>query len=337
MADTTTSVSTLKETGGKELLPSSSTMDGKYSKTTVVYKTVGELSIEATVYYRTHPPPPTARRPAILWIHGGGLVFGTKDWLPSEQLERYKQQGYVVVAMDHRLTPETKIPAIVEDVQDALHWMSHDGASSFSIDPDRIAVVGHSSGGYLALLSGTFSSQSHDRPKAIVSLYGFIDLTGDWTVQPNRAFNPHLAPISRAAALASVGTTELASDTATFDPEGRPMFFFDCKQQGSWVFEATGVDPNNANNTEWFRPYEPIRLVSAAHPHTLLIHGDKDTDVPVQQSMAFSAEAELERNNVPTTLIRHSEWPHLVDMTIADDLHVQQALDQMMIFLQTHL
>eukprot|EP00977_Amphora_coffeiformis_P027675 scaffold34631_cov251-Amphora_coffeaeformis.AAC.4 len=319
----------MTETGGKRL-PSATAAD-RYLKTTVVYKTVGQLEIEATVYRNhQHRHHQESLRPAILWIHGGGLVFGTKEWLPQAQLDRYLEKDFVVVAIDHRLVPETKIPKIVQDVQDALHWMKAcDGGALFHIDPNRIAVVGHSSGGYLALLTGTFPQ----KPKAIVSLYGFCDLTGDWTTKPNTKFNPHLEPISRAQALQSVGRAEIASDTANFDPEGRPKFFFHCKQQGSWVLEATGVDPQNNANAKRLTPYEPIRLVSSAYPPTLLMHGDKDTDVPVQQSIQFSAE--LQQHKVPTALIRNPEWPHLFDMV--DDPEVQEALDQLIVFLQTHL
>src|SRR5438128_441296 len=75
-----------------------------YSKQTIVYKTVGECRIHADVYRM----PGDDVRPAILWIHGGALIVGSRENIRTEQLKRYLDAGFAVVSMDYRLAPETK-------------------------------------------------------------------------------------------------------------------------------------------------------------------------------------------------------------------------------------
>lgn len=141
-------------------------------------------------------------RPVIIWIHGGALISGTRKWVPPGQLRRYLEAGYAVVAIDHRLAPETKLSGILEDIEAAYRWVYQEGKALFRIDPYRIAIVGHSSGGYLTLLAGIRSSP---RPRAPVSFDGFGNLTGDWTVKPSASCGQKPA-VSRSQALAVVGT-----------------------------------------------------------------------------------------------------------------------------------
>jgi dipeptidyl aminopeptidase/acylaminoacyl peptidase len=79
----------------------------------------------------------------------------------------------------------------------------------------------------------------------------------------------------------------------------RLRFYVYCRQQGLWPKEVTGHDPDA--EPEWFTPFCPVRNVSPEYPATLLLHGDQDTDVPVQQSILMS-EA-LEKHRVPHELM----------------------------------
>src|SRR5258708_16420235 len=83
--------------------------------------------------------------------------------------------GYVVVSIDYRLAPETKLPAILEDVEDACKWVRDKGPGLAHIDPKRIAVMGGSAGGYLTLTAGF---RANPPPQALVSFWGHVDLAG---------------------------------------------------------------------------------------------------------------------------------------------------------------
>ncbi|MGR4878302.1 alpha/beta hydrolase [Streptomyces sp. LARHCF249] len=92
---------------------------------------------------------PHQARGAVVWLHGGGWVGGDLDtehlWAaPMAQLS-----GAVVITVNYRLSPENRFPAALDDVYAVLNW-THDHAAELGIDPDRIAVGGHSAGAGIA-------------------------------------------------------------------------------------------------------------------------------------------------------------------------------------------
>jgi acetyl esterase/lipase len=103
-----------------------------------------------------------------------------------------KAEGCAVVSVDYRLAPETKLPDIISDIEEAFRWLAGGGAKQFHLDPRRIVVAGASAGGYLTLVAGY---RVRPKPKALVALYGFGDLIGDWSTKPNPY--PELRKISR--------------------------------------------------------------------------------------------------------------------------------------------
>ncbi|MGE3780116.1 MAG: alpha/beta hydrolase fold domain-containing protein, partial [Pirellulaceae bacterium] len=139
----------LKKSSGGDAQRSARTGDDA-ERQTFTYKTVGELPILADVYRL----PGDDVRPVIVWIHGGGLITGSRGGPRLDQRRRYLDAGYAIVSIDYRLAPETKAAGIVQDVQDAIAWVRTQGPQLFQIDPRRLAVVGHSAGGYLTLMSG---------------------------------------------------------------------------------------------------------------------------------------------------------------------------------------
>lgn len=92
--------------------------------------------------------PATQLRPAVLGIHGGGYVLGTRFFATSELIELAERYGVVGVAVEYRLAPEHPAPAAAEDCYAVLHWMAS-YATELGIDPDRLIVSGASAGGGL--------------------------------------------------------------------------------------------------------------------------------------------------------------------------------------------
>jgi acetyl esterase/lipase len=272
-----------------------------YSKRTYVYKTVPGCPIQADVYL----PPGEERRPAILWLHGGALIFGDRTALPLAQLERYLEAGVALVAIDYRLAPETKLPGILEDVRDAYDWVRNQGPGLFNVDPDRLAVVGHSAGGYLTLMAGF---RLYPRPKALVSFYGYGDIVGEWYSRPDRHYNQDPA-VSPEAARQGVSGPVIAGSQAVGSEDPRWLFYLYCRQQGLWPQEVAGHDPHT--NPRAFDSFCPIRNVRQDYPPTLLLHGDEDTDVPFEQSQQMAAA--LQEQHVPHRLITMEGLGHGFD------------------------
>jgi acetyl esterase/lipase len=66
-------------------------------------------------------------------MHGGALILGSRTGIMRPFKAGLLEQGYVIVSIGYRLAPETKLPAIIEDVQDAWKWMQEQ-ARRFGID-----------------------------------------------------------------------------------------------------------------------------------------------------------------------------------------------------------
>jgi len=146
------------------------------NKTTIVYKKNSEFEINGDFYATSKD-----NAPVIVYIHGGGLVWGSKEDLKEEQIHFYLEDGFNIFSIDYRLAPETKLPEIKTDIADALLWVKQEGTKHFNYDPNKIVVIGGSAGGFLSLLTGIFEV----KPNAIVSFYGYGDLTGDWAHRPS--------------------------------------------------------------------------------------------------------------------------------------------------------
>ena len=247
------------------------------NKRTYTYKVVGNCRIQADVYQASGRRP----RPAILFLHGGALILGRREGIHPGQLDRYLNAGYTLISVDYRLAPETKLPAIIEDVQDAFRWVRERGPELFHIDPDRLAVIGRSAGGYLTLMAGFCV---HPRPNALVSFYGYGDIAGPWYSRPDPFYCREPA-VTRAEADAAVGD-QVISNAAGPEHQNRGRYYLYCRQQGLWPKEVLGRDPDKQPCD--FDPFCPVRNVTAGYPPTLLLHGDEDTDVPYEQSVLMA-------------------------------------------------
>jgi acetyl esterase/lipase len=272
--------------------------DRAFSKETFTYKTIGNTNIKADVYRLAGQ----GLRPVIIWIHGGALILGSREALPADERERFLRAGYVVVAIDYRLAPETKLPEILKDVEDAHRWVRDKGPTLFRIDPHRVVAVGQSAGAYLALMAGV---RVQPRLKAVVSFYGYGEIAGKWYSRPD-AFYLSQRRVTKKDADGVVGGQVLSE--SPFGP--RNDFYVYCRQNGLWPQEVAGLNPDT--EPEKFEPYTPERLVTSAYPPTLMLHGDRDTDVPFQMSERMAAV--FKRQRVDHRLYRMEGFNHLFDV-----------------------
>lgn len=98
---------------------------------------------------RLYRPNTESRSPAVVYLHGGGLVMGTNHSFEPLARELAHASGATVVAIEYRLAPESPPPAQFEDAYAATEWVAAQ-ADNLGLDPGRIAVVGDSAGGSLA-------------------------------------------------------------------------------------------------------------------------------------------------------------------------------------------
>ena len=129
------------------------------------------LGVRARV---TRPTVSGTHRPAVLWVHGGGMVLGSPQFESLTTGHLARELDAVVVSPDYRLAPEHPFPAPLDDCMATLRWMC-ERADELGIDADRIAVGGASAGGGLA---AAVAQRSHDERiplRAQVIIYGMLD------------------------------------------------------------------------------------------------------------------------------------------------------------------
>jgi acetyl esterase/lipase len=264
------------------------TSGAEISRQTFTYKTAGDCAIKADVFSAAG----AESRPVAVWIHGGALIMGDRRGINRTLRDALVEAGYVVISIDYRLAPETKLPAILDDVKDAFAWIRSQGPENFRGQADRLVVLGGSAGGYLTLCTGFLIEP---RPKALVSFWGYGDIDGPWYSRPDTFYRRQpLVPESEARA--AVGTRTISEPDSQ---NQRFRFYLYCRQNGLWPKEVAGHDPDAEPRT--FDAFCPIRNLEKRYPPTLLVHGTNDTDVPHEQSVQM--DRELARQGVPHELI----------------------------------
>jgi len=147
----------------------------------LTYKQIDGIDLKLDIYKDKELKEPA---PVLIFIHGGSWSKGKRsDYLPY--LLDFAQKKYITATVSYRLSGVAKFPAAVEDVKCAVRWI-RENASEYNIDADKIAIVGGSAGGHLALMLGytddnEFAKECNDsvssKVNAIVNIYGAIDLT----------------------------------------------------------------------------------------------------------------------------------------------------------------
>ena len=129
---------------------------------------------EVEVFF--HPGGAPSKNPVVFELHGGGFAFG--DASESDALCEHlrKDLEIAVVSVNYRRSPKHPFPAALEDVYDAMLYF-HDHAFVYGIDPDRMAVFGHSAGGNLTAAVSLLARRTGAFPiSAQLMTYPYLNL-----------------------------------------------------------------------------------------------------------------------------------------------------------------
>jgi acetyl esterase/lipase len=118
----------------------------------VTYITPPERDLRLDVYQPEVAPAVGTLYPAIVVVHGGSWQYLDKGGYFEPHNRYLASQGYVVFDIQYRFSTEAVFPAQLEDVQCAVAWVRAN-AEQYQVDPSRIALLGRSAGGHLALLA----------------------------------------------------------------------------------------------------------------------------------------------------------------------------------------
>ncbi len=188
--------------------------------------------------------------PLLIWVHGGGWQNGSKDGCPPLR-NGYASRGYAVASLNYRLSGHAVFPAQIEDCKAAIRWLrAH--AAKYRLDPERFGVWGSSAGGHLVALLGTSGGVK------------------EFDAGPNPGVS------SRVQAVCDYyGPTDFEVFVST---PGYERHAADESPEAKLLGGAVKDNPQKA------RRANPITYVTPDDPPFLIVHGDKDGTVPINQS-----------------------------------------------------
>lgn len=114
----------------------------------IVYQVANNQSLKLDVWYQ-HDVKTLS--PTLVYIHGGGWIFGIKEGSILQFLP-FLEKGWTVVNVEYRMASSSLAPAAVEDTRCALRWVIRN-APQWRFDTSKIVLMGHSAGGHLSLIT----------------------------------------------------------------------------------------------------------------------------------------------------------------------------------------
>jgi acetyl esterase/lipase len=205
--------------------------------------------------------------------NGAGVVFCVSGgWFSSKEsinplaMIEFVKRGYVVFAVVHGSQPKFTIPEVLDDMHRAIRFI-RTNAGKYKVDPDRLGITGGSAGGHLSLMMGTTGKDGAEKA-------------------PD--------PVNRASSkVAAVACFFPPTDFLNYGKEGYVMMGNGTLSGFKAPFDFHEMNPktrafdaitDEKKRLEIGKAISPVYHVTKSTAPTLLIHGDADKLVPLQQS-----------------------------------------------------
>lgn len=222
--------------------------------------------------------------------NGAGVIFCVSGgWFSAHEsinvgfLNEFLKRGYVCFAVVHGSQPKFTIPEVLDDMHRAVRFVRHH-AKEYGVDPERLAITGGSAGGHLSLMQGTAPKEGDPKAKD---------------------------PVDRESSkVAVVGCFFPPTDFLNYGKEGAVMLGRGTLKGFKAPFDFTRFDPavnafeliaDEKKREEIGKQISPVYHVTESSAPALIIHGDKDTLVPLQQAERMIAAYEAKK--VPCKLV----------------------------------
>lgn len=212
----------------------------------VAYAQVDGRTLLVDIYL----PRYTAEAPLLVWVHGGAWSRGSKSSVGPLALTK---SGYAIASVDFRMSGEAPFPAQIHDIKAAIRFLRAE-ADTYGYDAERVAIGGNSSGGHLAAFVGVTNGDAGlegevgdhlDESSSVQAVLDYYGPTNLATILPQST--PHGLSVRQPALDLLIGG----------QPEAVP-------EMAELASVVTHVDPSD--------------------PPMLILHGDQDPQVPINQS-----------------------------------------------------
>lgn len=198
-----------------------------------------------------HLPLKTARPPLLIWVHGGAWRAGSKTNMPLTSLVR---DGYAVASVDYRLSPQGKFPAQIHDLKAAIRFLRGHG-HEWRLPTGKLVIAGDSAGGHLAALVGVSN--------------GLMELEGTVGTDPTQSSDVQ-------GIISFYGGANLTTILQQSTPYG-------LKVRVPALELLLGGQPDAVPGLA--RLASPVFHVDPRDPPLLIVHGDQDPQMPVNQAL----------------------------------------------------
>lgn len=217
--------------------------------------------------------------PVLLQIHGGAWTekLGSKNEQAIPLMNQMAKRDWICVASSYRLSPKATFPEHIIDCKQAVAWIK-ENIADYGGDPDFVVVTGGSAGGHLSSLLALTANDPEFQP-------GFEDV--DTTLQ---------------GAIPFYGPFDMT------DSLGRSH------NNGLMTFLESSVIKKSLNGHEQeYEAISPLKRIHEKAPPFMIIHGDKDTLVPVEMGQDFANELRRVSKN-PVIYAEIEGGQHAFDM-----------------------
>ncbi|RNL58865.1 alpha/beta hydrolase [Zhongshania marina] len=259
----------------------------------IEYSKVDGRSLRVDIYHRDDLPQ---NAPVLFQMHGGAWLenLGSKNEQALPLMYQMAANGWVCVAVEYRLSPGSTFPDHIIDCKRALHWIK-ENISEYGGNPEFIAATGGSAGGHLSCLLALSANAPEFQP-------GFE--TADTTVQ---------------ACIPFYGVYDFLNSQGQRSSESLSQ----------WV-SAKVLKKTRAESPELWRQASPLYWVHKDAPPFLIIHGEADTLVPVQESRVLY-EALKEVSNQAVSYAELPDAQHAFEIAIS--LRTQIVVNHLTLYL----
>lgn len=236
-----------------------------------------------TVY---RPAPAADRHTAIMYLHGGGLLYGERDDLPRVYTQMLTHAGHTLICVDYPLAPETTYAGIIDSILTTFRATL--ATSITNGEFTEYFLFGRSAGANLAfvLARQIAADPSLPSPIGIIDFYGYYDLTDDALRLPAKAY-AKLAPVDKHT-VDSIVARSGGAPTSGAKALRYALYVYARQHEDAWL-ELMGLDGSSKERDArtWSLTDEDISRL----PPLFIAASSGDEEVPLRVSKTLRRKA----------------------------------------------